>query len=93
MAGLFDAETIREAKYGEHACTAQEMAYRAAMKAAASGGKFLAALEADNSASGAQDVESSCNNDPQNADEESPQAMAEQAKRDVAAYLKMKEGK
>lgn len=37
IACLFDAETVEAAKYGPHACTAQEMTYRAAVKAAQSG--------------------------------------------------------
>lgn len=56
LAGLFDTETISAAKYGDTACTAQEMVYRAAQKAAKQGSKFLAALEADTGASGAQGV-------------------------------------
>ncbi|MCC8080164.1 MAG: Clp protease ClpP [Oscillospiraceae bacterium] len=47
LAALFDAETIAEAKYGENACTAEEMTYRAAQKAAAQGRKFLNDLEDD----------------------------------------------
>ena len=56
LAGLYDAETIQAAKYGENACTAQEMAYRAAQKAAWQGKKFLDDLEDDAKASGAQNV-------------------------------------
>lgn len=56
LAGLYDAETVKAAKYGEHACTAQEMTYRAAQKAAQQGRKFLSDLENDTKASGAQDV-------------------------------------
>ena len=37
VAGVFDAELVREAKYGDTPCTAQELAYRAAVKAAAQG--------------------------------------------------------
>jgi ATP-dependent protease ClpP protease subunit len=56
LAGLFDAETIHAAKYGEHPCTAQEMVYQAAQKAAQQGRQFLAALEADAKSSGTQAV-------------------------------------
>ncbi|MDE7243735.1 MAG: Clp protease ClpP [Oscillospiraceae bacterium] len=56
LAGLYDAETIQAAKYGEHACTAQEMAYRAAQKAAQQGKKFLSDMSDDAQASGAQAV-------------------------------------
>ena len=37
LASLYDAESIREAKYGDHPCTAQELAYRMAQKAAQTG--------------------------------------------------------
>lgn len=37
IACLFDPKTVNAAKYGPNACTAQEMAYRAAVKAAESG--------------------------------------------------------
>ncbi len=33
IACLFDSETVQAAKYGPNACTAQEMAYRAALEA------------------------------------------------------------
>lgn len=95
LAGLYDAETIREAKYGPNACTAQEMTYRAAQKASQQGKTFMSNLEADNGASGAQQV--SASGDPAGvggSDEpDTPQAVMAQAKADVAKYLKMKEGK
>ncbi len=56
VACLYDADTVKAAKYGENACTAQEMTYRAAQKAAQQGKKFLGDLEGDTQASGAQDV-------------------------------------
>ena len=56
LAGLYDAETVSAAKYGEHACTAQELTYRAAQKAAQQGKKYMAALEEDAQASGVQKV-------------------------------------
>ena len=46
IADQFDNDTVTAAKYGDTACTAQEMAYRAALAAAKTGRKFLeAALE------------------------------------------------
>lgn len=56
MSALFDSETIKAAKYGENACTAQEMTYRAAQKATAQGKNFLNALNADTAAAGVNDV-------------------------------------
>lgn len=52
----FDAQTIQAAKYGPDACTAQEMAYRAAQKAAKTGKSYLASMMSDTEDSGAQDV-------------------------------------
>lgn len=62
LAGIFDAETINAAKYGDTACTAQEMVYRAAQKASQQGRKFLAALEGDTAASGAQQISAATSN-------------------------------
>lgn len=56
LSALYDAETIRSAKYGPDACTAQEMAYRAAQKAAKTGKSYLASMMSDNKDSGAQGV-------------------------------------
>lgn len=89
---MFDAETIQAAKYGEHPCTAQEMVYAAAQKASQQGGKFLAALMADTNGSGAQDVgAASSSGSDGTGDADTPQAMAAQAKADVAMFQKMKE--
>lgn len=56
VAGVIDPVLVREAKYGEKACTAQELTYRAAQAAAEKGQAFLAQMQADNQASGAQSV-------------------------------------
>lgn len=56
VATLFDADLVQSAKYGEDACSAQELAYRAARKAAKNGQKFMANLEDDAGASGADGV-------------------------------------
>ena len=42
IACLYDEETVRDAKYGEHPCSAAEMAFRAATKAAKEGSAFMA---------------------------------------------------
>lgn len=60
LAGLYDAQTVQEAKYGPNASTAQEMTYRAAQKAAAQGRKFLTDLAADAEASGTGEVGAAC---------------------------------
>ena len=56
VACLFSAEMVTEAKYGENACSAQELAYRAAKAAAAHGQQFLNNMAADAQASGAAEV-------------------------------------
>lgn len=56
IASLFSNELVHEAKYGETACTAQEMSYRAAQSAQAKGHNFMTALQADAAASGTADV-------------------------------------
>jgi len=54
--GVFDAETINAAKYGENPCTAQEMAFRAAQEMAKQGKTFLNQMQADYQESGADGV-------------------------------------
>lgn len=85
LAGLFDAETINAAKYGDHPCTAQEMVYQAAQKAAQQGRKFLVALEADTAASGAQDV-GAANGSGGDGSGTTDAAMLAQAKADAKAF-------
>ena len=96
LAGLYDAETIQAAKYGENACTAQEMAYRAAQKAAQQGKQFFAAMEADTAASGAQDVGAANGAGSDGAGAggtggpDSPQAVVAQAQADAKAFNERK---
>lgn len=56
IAPLFSNELVHEAKYGETACTAQEMSYRAARNAQAQGQHFMTALQDDAADSGVDDV-------------------------------------
>ena len=56
IAPLYDAETVRSAKYGEHPCTAQEMAFRAAQEMAKQGKTFMSNMQADTAESGANKV-------------------------------------
>ena len=87
IAGLYDAETVREAKYGDHPCTAQEMAFRAAQKAAKTGGAFMANAQADYQASGADDVDPvpACDDK-----DDSPENVEAAAKAAVKNYTEMK---
>lgn len=52
VACLFDPQLVHEAKYGEHPCTAAELALNAAQAAAKAGSRFLADAQADSDASG-----------------------------------------
>ena len=90
LAGVFDAETIHAAKYGEHPCTAQEMVYQAAQKAAQQGRQLLAALEADTAASGAQNVNAANAAGGGTGEPETPQMIVAQAKADAKAFNERK---
>lgn len=87
LASLYDAESIREAKYGDHPCTAQELAYRMAQKAAQTGKGYMAALEADTSASGAQQV-GAANNEGAPAGELTPEQRMAKGRADAKALNK-----
>lgn len=56
ISALYDDETVKEAKYGKTACTAQELAFRAAQNAAKKGKENLVAMQEDFKASGAGNV-------------------------------------
>lgn len=93
IAALYDPALVEAAKYGENPCSAQELAYRAAVEAAAKaageGKAFLAAMSADSQAAAAVGAAPApVENEP---DDNSPQAAAAQAKADVEAFKKMKE--
>ncbi len=93
IAALYDPELVQAAKYGENPCTAQELAYQAAVaaatKAAGEGKAFMAAMAADTQAAAA--VSAAPAPAGKEPDEDSPQAAAAAAKADVAAFQKMKE--
>lgn len=56
ISSLYDDETVKEAKYGKTACTAQELAFRAAQNAAKKGKENLKDMQEDTKASGAGQV-------------------------------------
>ena len=89
LASLFDTETIQAAKYGDTACTAQEMVYRTAQKAAQQGRSYLAGLEADTQASGAQQVGAAANAPGAPGGEPTtPAQMMAQGRADAKALMK-----
>ena len=91
VAGVFDAELVREAKYGDTPCTAQELAYRAAVKAAAQGKSFLAGLMADAANSGAAGVGATPPPSDKGNKAETPEQCMAEARREVKALLGRKE--
>ena len=92
IAQLYDEETVREAKYGENPCTAAEMAYRAAVKAAKDGTAFMANAKADFEESGAAKVCAASIPEKEGA-KDTPESIAAQAKADVERFNKMRGGK
>ncbi len=58
IAGLYSAEAVNDAKYGENACTAGELALRMAKEASKKGASFMQSVIDDNQASGTQSVPS-----------------------------------
>lgn len=91
IAGLFSADMVREAKYGKTACTAQELAFRAAQEAAKNGQTFLANLEADAQASGAGEVPAAPA--PEDTPIEEPKTAEEKLEAARALVKKVKEEK
>jgi len=88
VAALYDADTVQAAKYGENACTAQEMTYRAAQKAAQQGKKFLGDLEDDTKASGAQGVPAAGDpGDPPPKESQTPDQRMASARAEVKALF------
>lgn len=56
ISSLYDAETVRAAKYGENRCSAEQLAFRAAQEMAKTGKTFMNQLQAEYQESGAKDV-------------------------------------
>lgn len=55
-ASIPDQAMVNEAKYGESACTAQELSFRVLQNSARQGAQFLTAMQADNAVSGTEGV-------------------------------------
>ena len=56
VASLFPSDLVQEAKYGEHPCTAAELALKAAQRAAKAGSKFLSDVKEDAAESGTDKI-------------------------------------
>ena len=90
QAAIGDPEMIRNAKFGENPMTMEQVAVAVLQAQAAIGSTMLNNLNADAAASGAAAVAGAAApaGEP---NPDSPEAMAAQAKADVAAFQKMKE--
>ena len=73
IAHLFSDDVVNAAKYGDSPCTAQEMAYRAAVESAKQGKKFMSDVQKDYKDSGANDVGAA----PSSEDEDKPMTNAD----------------
>ena len=90
VACLYSEEMVREAKYGDKACTAQELTYRAAQAAAKKGGKFLEDMGEDAQASGAAGVGAAAPPADEGG-EETPEQIRAKAKAAMKAFQDNKE--
>lgn len=89
VACLFDPALVHEAKYGEHPCTAAELALRAAKAAKAAGSKFLADAKTDADESGAATVPAApAEDEPTTPDDSTPEAKMNEARAAVKAIFK-----
>ena len=70
---LFSDDVVNAAKYGDNPCTAQEMAYRAAVESAKQGKKFMTDVQKDYKDSGADDVGAA----PSSEDDDKPMTNAD----------------
>ena len=90
IAALYDPALVQEAKYGEKPCTAQELAYRAAVEAAAKaageGKAFMAAMAADNLAAAAVSA-APASEPPKSTENMTPEQRMADARNEVKALL------
>lgn len=95
IAALYDPELVQAAKYGENPCTAQELAYQAAVaaatKAAGEGKAFMAAMAADSKAV-AQVGAAPVAEPPKSTGDMTPERRMADARNEVKALLGRKEG-
>lgn len=90
IAGGMDARVVNDAKYGEHACTAEEMAYNAALAAEQAGRQFMQNAAKDAANSGANGVPAA---EPGTTPAENDvDALRAKAKQDVKLFKEMKKG-
>jgi ATP-dependent protease ClpP protease subunit len=93
IAALYDGELVAEAKFGETACGAAELALRAAQDAAKSGKRFLESLAADAQNSGAAAVGAAPAGDPTQEPEQLTGAQLRAKGREMAKAVSDKSDK
>ena len=92
VASLFDPELVRQAKYGDHPCTAAELALQAAQAAARAGSQFLADAAADSDASGANGVGAAPGDEHEDPkDEKTPEDLMNAARANIKGLFKKEE--
>jgi len=89
VAKLFPTELVNAAKYGEKACDAKELAYRAALDSAKKGREFLEAREIDAQESGVKNVASVPPEDKKPGAANSPAENSALGKKDAQAFLNL----
>ncbi len=93
VASLFDPNLVHEAKYGEHPCSAAELALKAAQAAAKAGSKFLADAQSDSETSGASEVTPAPEKEEETAEPTTPDEKMAAARASVKSYFHKKEEK
>jgi ATP-dependent protease ClpP protease subunit len=86
VAALYSDAAVNEAKYGQNACTAQELAYKEALAAAEKGRKKLESMLGDSMASGVEEVGAAAppHNEPGSL---TPEQITAQARMDARAAM------
>lgn len=80
-------DLLAEARYGETACSAQELAYRAILASTKKGARFLAAMNKDGNASGAASVPAAPAPATEPTEPQTEEQKKAQAKNDVAGWF------
>ena len=92
VASVFDPQLVHDAKYGEHPCSAADLALRAAQAAAKAGSKFLADAQDDAGASGTDEV-AAAPGEEETAEPTTPDEKMAAARASVKSYFHKKEEK
>lgn len=87
IAAQVPEDLLAEARYGETACSAQELAYRAMTASAKNGAGFLAAMKKDGNASGAASVPAAPAPATEPTEPQTEEQKKAQAKNNVAGWF------